>query len=964
MDSSRRADESGASMHAAKPFNHSCSFAFEPLERWSKFHVADSLRALGVYAVGEPTEAKSFERYASQFLSENMDGHSLLNLTCVKLKNKLNVDNMDHRRKIFDWIEHLMVASGSDEQSTALHATRRSSHIRSSSWQQLDLEMHALQQLRTQQGQDLKMLQRHVLSLQEEVRGSGSYIAEIMQEAEAAAMDAFQDMSKHFAATLSRKLELETTNRELYNEVQDLKGAIRVICRIRPVMPFDEDQHLGTSCSAPDPTSLLLDQPDFAGRTAQNQGSVCKLFKFDRVYGPSSTQPEVFSSTEPLVRSVLDGFNVCIFAYGQTGSGKTHTMMGAPDHPGINVQALDLLFKLRDAREDQSMVYEIGMEMREIYNENIRDLLAGTPQAAQQPKWNSTNEPRKMGERESTRVVQVNNTRDVLEMVKCGEGARSVGATALNEHSSRSHCIVTVFAEGHNASSGERLSGRLQLVDLAGSERVLRSEAQGERLKEAQHINRSLSALGDVIAALQEKRSHVPFRNSVLTRHLQDSMSGNSKVLMVAHINPMMSSVQESLSTLTFAQRVASVQLGRARQNVESQDLVEAREEMPRLREDLEKTTSALHAREKEVDSLQAKLRRLEDSSSKTSGSRHLAEEASKQLCEKMQVRLDRVILERDDAREGLRRAHETMAELRAELVASRPLAPSKQEETRTGRHGALRIQPESRSGISSPHHASTFSSGRSTGTSSPVGRASGTCSPTSRTSIHRTSTHSARGLKPYSTYGSGAMTSRDHLDAPRNHLARDTARPGSRGNLSARTSLPTSSPNSPRTKGPSTFSRTASRPSGSMSLGSTPKPSSTRRDRFVPPSLNLNFANRGGEATLVNSGARRSLSATTPRSPRTPRSLSQEPQSRARGSLSARLRQEKISSRRSSVYSRKADDNGQIDEDRPFRGSNGYTSDTSGGNTIKSSRSASALSGGEKQLGSNRGAVGSKRWM
>lgn len=114
-------------------------------------------RALGVYAVGEPTEAKSFERYASQFLSENMDGHSLLNLTCVKLKNKLNVDNMDHRRKIFDWIEHLMVASGSDEQSTALHATRRSSHIRSSSWQQLDLEMHALQQLRTQQGQDLKV---------------------------------------------------------------------------------------------------------------------------------------------------------------------------------------------------------------------------------------------------------------------------------------------------------------------------------------------------------------------------------------------------------------------------------------------------------------------------------------------------------------------------------------------------------------------------------------------------------------------------------------------------------------------------------------------------------------------------------------------------------------------------------------------------------------------------------------
>ncbi|MBA0567481.1 hypothetical protein Golob_012216 [Gossypium lobatum] len=163
--------------------------------------------------------------------------------------------------------------------------------------------------------------------------------------------------------------------------------------------------------------------------------------------------------------------------------------------------------------------------------------------------------------------------------MRTGQKNRAVGATALNERSSRSHSVLTIHVYGKELVSGSILKGCLHLVDLAGSERVDKSEAVGDRLKEAQHINKSLSALGDVISALAQKSTHIPYRNSKLTQVLQDSLGGHAKTLMFVHISPEVNSIGETVSTLKFAERVASIELGAAKSNKETGDIRELKEE-------------------------------------------------------------------------------------------------------------------------------------------------------------------------------------------------------------------------------------------------------------------------------------------------------------------------------------------------------------------------------------------------
>ncbi|KAJ0978569.1 hypothetical protein J5N97_014043 [Dioscorea zingiberensis] len=343
-------------------------------------------------------------------------------------------------------------------------------------------------------------------------------------------------------------------NRKLYNQVQDLKGNIRVYCRVRPFLP---GQLCNSSVCSIDDGNISIVTPSKYGKEAH------RTFNFNKVFGPSATQAEVFSDTQPLIRSVLDGYNVCIFAYGQTGSGKTFTMSGPKDlneqSQGVNYRALSDLFFLSEQRRDM-FCYEIAVQMIEIYNEQVRDLL------------NRLNVP-------SANLVPVSSTSDVIELMYIGQKNRAVGATALNDRSSRSHSCLTVHVQGRDMTSGAVLRGCMHLVDLAGSERVDKSEVTGERLKEAQHINKSLSALGDVIAALAQKSSHVPYRNSKLTQLLQDSLGGQAKTLMFVHISPEMDAIGETISTLKFAERVSTVELGAARANKESGEVKELKEQ-------------------------------------------------------------------------------------------------------------------------------------------------------------------------------------------------------------------------------------------------------------------------------------------------------------------------------------------------------------------------------------------------
>uniref|UniRef100_A0A6N2KN80 Kinesin motor domain-containing protein n=1 Tax=Salix viminalis TaxID=40686 RepID=A0A6N2KN80_SALVM len=327
-------------------------------------------------------------------------------------------------------------------------------------------------------------------------------------------------------------------NRRMFNELQELKGNIRVYCRIRPFLPGQAAKHTTVEYIG-EHGELAVVNPSKQGKDRRRN------FKFNKIFGPESTQAEVYSDTQPLIRSVLDGNGVCIFSYGQTGSGKTYTMTGpngaSEEDWGVNYRALNDLFSISQNRRD-SFLYEIQPNGLAV------------PDASMHP---------------------VTSTSDVLELIGVGLKNRAVGATAMNERSSRSHSVVSIHVRGKDLLSGAALHGNLHLVDLAGSERVDRSEATRDRLKEAQHINKSLSALGDVIFSLAQKNSHVPYRNSKLTQLLQSSLGGQAKTLMFVQLNPDVSSYSETISTLKFAERVSGVELGAARSSKEGRDVRE-----------------------------------------------------------------------------------------------------------------------------------------------------------------------------------------------------------------------------------------------------------------------------------------------------------------------------------------------------------------------------------------------------
>ncbi|KAG7544114.1 Calponin homology domain [Arabidopsis thaliana x Arabidopsis arenosa] len=377
-------------------------------------------------------------------------------------------------------------------------------------------------------------------------------------------------------------------NRRLYNEVQELKGNIRVYCRIRPFLQGQDKKQTSIEYTGEN-GELVVANPLKQGKDTY------RLFKFNKVFGPASTQEEVFLDTRPLIRSILDGYNVCIFAYGQTGSGKTYTMSGpsitSEEDWGVNYRALNDLFHLTQSRQN-SVIYEVGVQMVEIYNEQVRDLLSEDGPNKRLGIWN-TALPNGLAVPDAS-MHSVKSTEDVLELMNIGLMNRTVGATTLNEKSSRSHSVVSVHVRGVDVKTESVLRGSLHLVDLAGSERVGRSEVTGERLKETQYINKSLSALGDVIFALAHKNPHVPYRNSKLTQVLQNSLGGQAKTLMFVQINPDEDSYAETVSTLKFAERVSGVELGAARSYKEGRDVRQLMEQVSNLKDMIAKKDEVL----------------------------------------------------------------------------------------------------------------------------------------------------------------------------------------------------------------------------------------------------------------------------------------------------------------------------------------------------------------------------------
>ncbi|NWX13990.1 KIFC3 protein, partial [Aegotheles bennettii] len=397
----------------------------------------------------------------------------------------------------------------------------------------------------------LRTLTHDYNSLKRQVRDFPLLLQETLRSARAEIGQAIEEVhstNRELLRKYRRELQLR---KKCHNELVRLKGNIRVFGRVRPITKEDGQGLEATN-------AVTFDADDDAILHLLHKGKQVS-FELDKVFPPQASQEEVFQEVQALVTSCIDGYNVCIFAYGQTGAGKTYTMEGTVANPGINQRALQLLFsEVRGKAADWD--YNISVSAAEIYNEALRDLLGKEPQEKLEIKLC----PDGSGQLYVPGLTEfrVQSVEDINKVFEFGHVNRATECTNLNERSSRSHALLIVTVRGLDRSTGLRTTGKLNLVDLAGSERVGRSGAEGSRLREAQHINKSLSALGDVIYALRSRQGHVPFRNSKLTYLLQDSLSGDSKTLMMVQVSPAEKNTSETLCSLKFAERVRSVELG------------------------------------------------------------------------------------------------------------------------------------------------------------------------------------------------------------------------------------------------------------------------------------------------------------------------------------------------------------------------------------------------------------------
>uniref|UniRef100_A0A672ZQ13 Kinesin-like protein n=1 Tax=Sphaeramia orbicularis TaxID=375764 RepID=A0A672ZQ13_9TELE len=310
---------------------------------------------------------------------------------------------------------------------------------------------------------------------------------------------------------------------------------IKVLCRFRPLNQseiFRGDKFI----------------PIFQGEDTVTFGG--KSYVFDQVFPTNTTQEQVYNAcAKQIVKDVLGGYNGTIFAYGQTSSGKTHTMEGNlhdPQGMGIIPRIAEDIFEHIFAM-DENLEFHIKVSYFEIYMDKIRDLLDGVFYA---------------GNSENTGCTErfVTSPEEVMDVIDEGKANRHVAVTNMNEHSSRSHSIFLINIKQENVETEQKLSGKLYLVDLAGSEKVSKTGAEGAVLDEAKNINKSLSALGNVISALAEgTKSHVPYRDSKMTRILQDSLGGNCRTTMFICCSPSSYNDVETKSTLMFGQRAKTI---------------------------------------------------------------------------------------------------------------------------------------------------------------------------------------------------------------------------------------------------------------------------------------------------------------------------------------------------------------------------------------------------------------------
>lgn len=345
-------------------------------------------------------------------------------------------------------------------------------------------------------------------------------------------------------------LESELWRKKLHNVVEDLKGAIRVFCRIRPMNSREKGMNDHMVTSQPNPMTLEV---------KEDKGHV-HSFCFDSVFTPG-TQDEIFEDCKDLVQSAVDGYNVTLFAYGQTGAGKTFTMAGVPGDLGVSPRTIGEIFRVIKTNEDRYQ-YTVMGSMLELYCQDLVDLLVkGNPAAAKQKlKIREQKDGTIMVEHLS--AEQVTSAEELQAIVDKGMNSRAVASTAMNSESSRSHLVLMVQIISVNRETKEQLRGKILIVDLAGSERLSKSQTTGQAQKESIEINQSLTCLGNVIENLTKPKKGVkpPYRDANLTMVMKDALGGTAKTLMFVNCSPSSSNIDETLNSLKYAQRAKKVE--------------------------------------------------------------------------------------------------------------------------------------------------------------------------------------------------------------------------------------------------------------------------------------------------------------------------------------------------------------------------------------------------------------------
>ena len=431
---------------------------------------------------------------------------------------------------------------------------------------------------------------------------------------------------------LSKKSESQREhNAQLLTRILRLQGNIQVCCRVRPMRRSEYAAGLKLGVEALSETEVGC----FDNRT-----QTWKSYAFDKVWGPNEGQMQVYQDVEPLALSVVDGYNSCIFAYGQTGSGKTYTMEGTSENHqfGVSYRVIQKIFNLLEFRSRQhnhhgsssdsiesKFDFSIEVGMLEIYNEDIFDLL--TTDSVSDRRKSQARKTSLDIRRGGNNIVEVPGLtkekvtciQDVMDLLSRGNANRATASTNLNEDSSRSHMVLNVRVISGIPSETQSV-GNLFLVDLAGSERIRKSGVEGKEMKEAQHINKSLSALGNVMEALDRKASHIPYRNSKLTYLLQDALSGNSKTMMIVTVCPASDSFDETTTSLQFATRARRINLGVAQRNIRSKNLEET---VKNLTSEMKVLAKAKKQKEEQLLELRKAHERIQDRLAKSQDSRN-----------------------------------------------------------------------------------------------------------------------------------------------------------------------------------------------------------------------------------------------------------------------------------------------------------------------------------------------------